>query len=178
MTSTLNDAYLEWLTGQIKNTHRQRRSRTYWDLMVLLHNKEFVWLVQNDDNRVQDGLDLRSEFQTTVLGTDAWLDFWDYGCSVLEVIIALSRRLAFTIDSSPELWAWNLIDNLHLGSMHDPLSRKKQIVVDDILENLIWRTYEPDGTGGFFPLAFPKEDQTKIEIWYQMHSYIDELLPN
>ena len=29
--------------------------------------------------------------------------------------------------------------------------------------------------GGFFPLAFPKEDQTKVEIWYQMSGYLEEL---
>jgi hypothetical protein len=49
--------------------------------------------------------------------------------------------------------------------------------VEEILYALIWRTYDPDGVGGFFPLAWPKEDQTKIEIWYQMNAYAKEIHP-
>jgi hypothetical protein len=49
--------------------------------------------------------------------------------------------------------------------------------VEDILDTCIWRTYQPDGQGGFFPLAWPEEDQTKVELWYQIAAYIDELHP-
>jgi hypothetical protein len=29
--------------------------------------------------------------------------------------------------------------------------------------------------GGFFPLTHPNDDQRKVEIWYQMNAYLDEL---
>jgi hypothetical protein len=44
--------------------------------------------------------------------------------------------------------------------------------IDDILTRLIERTYKPNGEGGFFPLPQTDEDQTKVEIWYQMSAYI------
>jgi len=47
--------------------------------------------------------------------------------------------------------------------------------VDEILESLIWRTYDPDGHGGFFPLRRPKGDQTEEEIWHQMNLYVGEI---
>ena len=35
--------------------------------------------------------------------------------------------------------------------------------------------YERDGQGGFFPLKYPTEDQTKKEIWDQMNLYVNEM---
>jgi hypothetical protein len=49
--------------------------------------------------------------------------------------------------------------------------------VEEILHTLIWRTYDPDGTGGFFPLTRPQFDQRTIEIWYQMNAYSMEIHP-
>jgi hypothetical protein len=34
-----------------------------------------------------------------------------------------------------------------------------------------------DGTGGFFPLAWPQEDQRAVELWYQLNSFVEELHP-
>jgi hypothetical protein len=177
-TKDVESAYLEWLSGQVRNSHRQQKDKTYWDLMNLLFDKEFVWLIANDDNRVADGLDLRTEFQTQILHTNLWIELWDRGCSVLEVIVALSRRLAFATDGIPEFWAWSLIDNLGFSKMYDPISRVKANRIDEALEKLIYRLYDSDGSGGFFPLAFPMKDQTQVEIWYQMNAYIGELPPH
>ncbi len=46
--------------------------------------------------------------------------------------------------------------------------------IDDILERLIWRQYQEDGQGGFFPLAWPEQDQREVELWYQMNAYLAE----
>lgn len=173
----VEEAYLEWLGGQIRSP-RQKTGKTYWELINALFDKEFIWLIPNDDNRQADGLELRGEFQTQVLNTNTWLEFWDRGCSVLEVIVALSRRVAFATGGSPDVWAWTLIDNLGLHNMYDPLSRYKRNKIDTILETLIWRQYEADGQGGFFPLAFPYKNQVEVEIWYQMNAYIEELPPH
>ena len=177
-TRSLEEDYLEWLSGQVRNSHRQQKDKSYWDLMRLLFDKEFIWFIPNDDNRVADGLDLRTEFQTQVLHTNTWIELWDRGCSVLEVIVALSRRLAFATDGIPEFWAWSLIENLGLHKLYDPISRAKAVQADNRLESLIYRLYDADGCGGFFPLAFPEENQTKVEIWYQMNAYVEELPPH
>lgn len=143
---------------------------------MLMHSKEFVWLIPNDDNRIQDGKDLRREFLHD--NDDPGFVTLDQPCSVLEVLVGLSRRISFAAGGSAEGWAWQLLLNLDLERMSDPLSQRKATKVDQILEALIWRTYNPDGTGGFFPLSWPEEDQTKIELWYQMSAYVNEIHPD
>ena len=138
---------------------------------------EFVWFIPNDDNRIDDGRALRREFLYEN-GTHEHIGKEDFGpCSVLEVLIGISRRLAWLAGGAAEIWAWQLLDNLDLLRMSDPLSNRNLRKVDEILETLIWRTYSPDGTGGFFPLLHPEQDQTKVEIWYQMAAYINEAHP-
>ena len=176
-TRSLEQDYLEWLSGQIRPTHR-RRDRTYQDLIDLLWQKEFVWFIPNDDNRIADGLDLRVEFQREVLPSNTRIELGNLGCSVLEVIIGIARRAAFATEGEADIWAWVLLENLHLDKMYDPISRAKADRIDEILENFIWRQYGKDGEGGLFPLTFPEQDQTKVEIWYQMNAYVCELPPH
>jgi hypothetical protein len=176
MTNPIDYDYFEWLVAQIEIAN----TKTYDELFERMHNTEFVWMVPNDDNRVQDGLDLRTEFlnenhkkyATKILVVDI---VFKKGVSMLEVVVSLSRRVAFTAGGAPRNWAWNLIDNAQLRKMFDPLTDQKREKIEEILEALIWRTYKYDGQGGFFPLNYPKEDQTKVEIWYQMNAYVNEI---
>jgi hypothetical protein len=158
--------YYEWLVSQIGVP---KNNKTYNELFDRLNNVEFVWIVPKDDNRIQDALDLRYHFSEEVR------DFLrSKGVSVLEVIVALSRRVAFIAGGNAPAWAWRLLKNLRLNRMSDPLSGANLDRIDNILYALIWREYRPDGQGGFFPLKDPREDQTKIEIWYQMNAYVIE----
>lgn len=157
--------YFDWLCKQVDIPN----NNGYNDLFERMHNIEFVWTVPNDDNRIQDGFDLRREFgKGTVPGL--LID----GVTFLEILIALSRRVAFTAGGDAEHWTWRLIKNLRLNKMADPLTKERAKKVDEILYNVIWRLYDFDGGGGFFPLQYPKEDQTKVEIWYQMNAYVIE----
>ena len=158
----LDVAYYQELISRI----RIPNDKTYFDLFERRHNVEFVWTVPNDDNRVADALYLRELYTHRRLSLQ--------GATFLEVLVALSERVAFTDGASPDLWAWRLIKNLKLNKMSDPLSPRELERVDRILETVIWRTYRPDGQGGFFPLKNPEQDQTKVEIWYQMNAYLIE----
>lgn len=143
-------------------------------MMMLLGRKEFVWLVPHDDNRIGDGLDVRREFCEDSGAKEEALG----PCSVLEVLVALSRRLSFVADGPAPGWAWDLLCNLDLDKYTDPIGPRQKVKVDAILEALVWRTYAPDGVGGFFPLAWPDEDQRYIELWYQMEFYVSEIHPD
>lgn len=159
--------YFLWLIAQIGIPQRNRN--TYNDLFMRLYETEFVWIVPHDDNRLQDGLELRREFNGRKRGIN------EMPCSLLEVLIGLSRRVAWTTDRSAEYWAWQLLDNLRLTKSSDPLTGRKAERVEETLEALIWRTYDRDGNGGFFPLNYPRDDQTKREIWDQMNAYVNEM---
>jgi hypothetical protein len=169
MMTTVDYEYYHWLTKKIDIPNK----KDYLDLFEIMHNVEFVWTVPNDDNRVQDGLDLRPEFLSIRGGGELNLG----GATCLEVLIALSRRVAFIADGGhhSSRWAWVLLKNLTLHKFSDPLTPEKANRVNNILHDLIWRDYHPDGRGGFFPLQNPDIDQTKVEIWHQLNAYVSEM---
>lgn len=166
-----DDVYLRWLYSQVASVRIKNPSRTYWSLLRHLYTTEFVWFIPNDDNRVEDGRALRYEFiqEHDIIHPDKeWLDL---GCSMLEMLIALSRRLAFEAEGQPRAWFWHLLHNLELDTITDE-GRYPEARVDDIISNVIWRTYRADGRGGLFPLKNAQRDQTRVEIWYQLAAYL------
>lgn len=178
-TVPLDEAYLIWLYSQVGSVKNRNRSKTYWKLLRLLYCKEFTWNeIDRDQNRAQDGKDLRHEFlretDTVVLDTDdGWMEM---GCSMLELLIALSRKLAFEADDGNAAdWFWQLIDNMGLCECTDA-NPPDEIIVDRILNKIINRDYSPNGAGGLFPLDNTEEDQREVELWYQANAYLLERL--
>lgn len=173
---TIDVEYYEWLISQIKTPPK----RDYLGLFEIMHNTEFVWYVPNDGNRTGDGYELRKDYFRYILDSvyeDGLLDI--EFVSFLEVLIGLSRRLAWGMsdkDNAP-VWAWHLIKNLGLSKMSDPITVGKREQIDETLYGVIWRSYDRYGNGGFFPLKHTLKDQTKIEIWYQMQEYLIEKNP-
>ena len=175
MNTSLDEQYFTWLYSQVGSVKLRNRNRTYWGLLKQLYEKEFVWLVANDDNRVEDGRDLRVEFlHDDDIGKveQSWLA---RGCSMLEMLIGLSRRLAFETDGEARVWFWHLMQTVELDRYNDNnYDYVAAHYVDDILDRIIWRKYAYNGEGGLFPLRNPEEDQRTVELWYQMSSYVIE----
>jgi len=172
VNATLDDDYLEWLEEQVGP--QDNPQVTHKTLLKALYSKEFVWVVPNDDNRCLDGIELRDEFMH--LTRHAYDNEWMLlGCSVLEMLVALSRRLSFEAEGEPREWFWHMIKNLELDTFRDPVHDRFREIIDAKLEKFIWRQYDFDGVGGLFPLENPREDQRKVEIWYQLGAYILEL---
>lgn len=177
MDALVEERYFEWLYSQVANPDLRNKYRSHWSLAKQLHKKEFVWIVPNDDNRVADGKDLRRYFVDEVGGGYPSQEWFEQGCSMLEMLIALSHRLAFETDDEPRIWFWHLIATLDLEQYNDrDYNEEAERRIDEALERVIWRTYAPDGRGGLFPLRDPKEDQRKVELWYQLSAYLLELL--
>lgn len=132
-------------------------------LMKQLHQTYFVWVIPMDDNRAEDGLELRSR-----------LDYIsDEDCSVLEMLIALAERASHQYGGSPLEWFGTFLENLDLLQFTDG-SVYNEYYVDEILHKWMTRDIQPDGSGGLFPLRHPPQDQRETEIWYQMSAYIIE----
>jgi hypothetical protein len=175
VSALLDELYFEWLYSQACSIKRKNPARTYWKLFKILFTKEFIWFVPNDDNRAEDGKDLRWQFlhckEMEPGDVDQHWLFMD--CSMLEMFIGLSRRLAFLTNAEPDEWFWELLENLDLrkynDSVHIPRSE-----VEDALDRVIWRTYRRNGHGGLFPLIRAREDQREVELWYQMQAYLLE----
>jgi hypothetical protein len=172
----LDEEYFVWLLDKVGGPNGNVDNK-YNRLLRLLFQKEFVWIIPNDDNRAEDGKDLRCAFiNHKELDVEDIDPYWlELGCSVFEMLIALAKRLSFETDGFPSQrdtsgWFWGLIENLGLSN---PRMTSKKI--EESLNRLIWRTYEPNGRGGLFPLQNPNGDQRKTEIWYQMCEYVIEL---
>jgi hypothetical protein len=167
---TLDDQYLTWLYSQVGEVRTRKSSKTFWNLFRQLFSIEFVWIIPNDDNRAEDGRELRREWAT---GTNTEVDpnWLSLGCSFLELLIGLSRRLAFEVDGDACDWFWHLINNLGLLGYHDRSNFKAE-EVEDITSTVIWRTYDCNGNGGLFPLQHTLNDQRRVEIWYQLSEYL------
>lgn len=181
MGPPIDDRYFEWLVSQVTAVRNRNPARTYWHLFRQLYSTEFVWVVPIDDNRVEDGKNLRDDFMREQ-GSDGVTEEWlNLGCSVMEMLIAMAHRASYQDGREPVVWFGEFLENLGLINYTDdrytPTIEKK---ISRILENFIYRNYEPSGRGGIFPLKHPERlrpkdrDQSKVEIWYQMSSYILE----
>jgi hypothetical protein len=168
----LEESYFNWLCAKVNRVEVPTPSLTYVRLLRALHTTEFVWTVAGDKNRSEDGLDLRLEF----LRASGFQEntYWRFeGCSLLEMLIAFSRRAAFETGDPESDWFWIFMDNLGLAEYNDASG----FGLDDlavILYDLVWRTYNYDGRGGIFPLDHPSDDQRQVEIWYQFCAWLVE----
>lgn len=184
--TTLRDDYILWL---YKLLGKQQRS--YLKLCKELHRKKFRWFIKNDDNRCQDGIELRERFVEETRLDESHTEvryFLKEECSVLEVLVALAQRMndlmydlndtqknrsgEFFHDMLVNLNLNRFVDGYNLGRDFDPVSEAE---IDEILEVMMDRTYKVDGRGGIFPLKKRhRQDQTGVEIWYQMMLWLDE----
>lgn len=161
--------YFSWLARLTGDRHE-----SYSYLLHQLHTKPFDWYVHNDDNRGEDGKELRERY------TDAYRisgeDLWPAGkASVLEVLLGLSGRLEFDTDIPLDRWFWKLLENLGMQHYTDSqYSEHVEAEVDHALDIWLERKYESDGTGGIFPLRRAIHDQRRVELWYQMQAYLLE----
>lgn len=173
MTKRLDEEYVEWLYAQVANPNLKNPRKTFWSLFQLLYNIEFDWSVPHDDNRVEDGRQLRCEFldEEDIPGGDGWAA--DPGCSFLEMLMALSRRLSDAADGEPVDWFWHFLATIGLEDVSDA-SRYNEELVRGVVERVVNRDYDYSGRGGLFPLRNPASDQREVELWYQMNAYILE----
>lgn len=171
----LDELYLNWLYSQVGDVSRRNPHKTYWSILRLLYVKEFLWFVANDDNRAEDGKNLRYEFLVDSRIDSVDRNWMQLPCSFLEMLIGLSRRLCFEDERmSAADWFWHLMQTIDLAKYNDAKQIPHQ-EVDDILNTVIFRTYRRDGQGGLFPLKHPHHrNQQEVEIWYQLNAYLME----
>jgi hypothetical protein len=108
------------------------------------------------------------------IGSDIWLT---KDCSVLEMLIAMSKRIELDIVPEHENtcadWFWLLIGNLGLDKYDNYAFDGPK--VDEILKNWLDRN-------GKSVLFFSEKSNTKtffgLEYWYQMHIWLAENYEN
>lgn len=180
----LDERYFVWLYSLVAKPDVEDPELCYWNLLKQMYEKQFVWFVPRDDNRTEDGKELRLEFlrHEGLQRSDLDPHWIEIGCSFLELMIALSKRLQFEVDPDSNLayWFWEVLsENIGIRHCNDAAAceRCDADAIDEVLDRVIFRQYEPDGTGGFFPLQDPEQDQRGVELWYQLSAYVIERMP-
>lgn len=173
----MNERYFKFLCTLVGKT------KHYIMLLHLLHSMEFYSIVPNDDNRAVDGVYVRDLFCDDEAPQGLFV-CPSGPCTVLEMLIGLSKRLEFETSQSmyekrPDQWFWILLDNLGL-MLYDDQAFFNGASLDEAREKIVAfleRRYTFSGEGGLFPLRSAKKDQKEVEIWYQMTSYMMENYP-
>lgn len=177
--NNIESRYFEWLCSKILDDHSNIK---YEKLMSHLYDFVFIPVMDMDNNRAEDGKELRYRFgreeniPSRVIRDE--LDNEDR-CSMLELMIALSIRCEESIMTDDNYgdrtgtWFWNMIVSLDLGTMND--IRYDEKYVNIILNRLNNRTYKRNGEGGLFTIPNIKRDLRTVEIWYQMCWYLDSI---
>ena len=171
------ELYFEWMCKLVSGIDEECVS--YKKLFKRLHEIEFVYSIPKDENRAEDGKDLRRRFGFAVqlVGVERVLRG---PCSVLEMMVALAVRCEETIMDDPNFgnrtgqWFWGMIVSLGLGAMDDP--RYNENRVDEIVDRFLNRDYQPNGKGGLFTIKNCEHDMRDVEIWIQMLWYLDAFI--
>ena len=168
----INNEYFEWMYDLVGGM-RDSTYTSYRELLMLLHSIEFVYSMPMDENRAEDGVDLRHRF--------SFLNSYllDGPCSVLEMMVALSIRCEESIMDDTTMgdrtsqWFWGMIRNLGLNGMTDANFDKKY--AENRIIAFLNRDYESDGRGGLFRVKNCEVDLRDVEIWYQLCWYLDSI---
>lgn len=171
----LEERYFNWLYNQVSLDKSRARARSRRNLLRQMQETIFVAFVPHDENRIADCRDLRHEYLAEHAEEQGDVQWMRAPCSMLELFVVLSRQLSFQMDDPVKLWFWHLIEMLELERFNDlEYDDHAREIIDKTLERVIWRTYEPNGEGGLFPLRNPREDQRDVELWYQLNAYLME----
>jgi len=168
-TNELERRYYEWLTSSISGW-----SNRYSILLKHLYETPFRVTMLMDENRVGDGLSMRTRFVWSEhLGAEE-RDILkkQRPCSVLEVMIGLAQRFEeeymtqYSGEDPISIWFGPMIDSLGLRAYDD--QHFDLYGFDRIMQTFLNRVYSPDGRGSLFYIPGTNEDMRQVEIWQQM----------
>lgn len=147
-------------------------------MFEILHNIEYRYSINRDENREADGRDLRYEYAALEdLTVEERGEFMDHWVSVFEVLLALAIRInddyiGDPSDEHPEDFFLEMFENLGLDEIKN--DRYAEDITESIVNKWLDREFDKDGFGSPFPLNRGIKDQRDVELWDQAMAYINE----
>lgn len=177
-------AYSEWLNEQIMSDNiGLDELDNYGILITTLSAMPFTYVLEMDSNRMWDGLYLRNIFYDDHPAFEGELT---QECSLLEMLVGLAYRMSNDVFSdlgkSTGDWFWEFMSNLGADYYTDDIldgefpknHRNYRDELIDLLRNFMDRRYKDSRHGNIFWFKKDPKGLKKIELWYQMHYYIEE----
>ena len=187
--------YFRWIGEKIKAGTDMACGIIPENLCRLMFATDFIWEMEEDGIRAKDATDIRKVYAEEVgeenKKNEREIDrIWKsvHGkCSVLELIFSVCIRLDGMVNEGEK---WDMVPdffrilcaNIGFAGILEPVPEKVQNTLEKYwkadLDRWMERKYDYTGNGGgLFPLKKPDgKDQTKVSIWYQMNSWLDETL--
>ena len=165
------EGYYVWLLNMIPFVRKG-----YGRILRILYDIPFRVTMIQDENRVGDGLSLRSRYAAEIGLPPAAREELKLSrpCSVLEVMIALALRCeeeymtTYSDEDPVGRWVFPMISSLGLSPRTDDRTAA------GIVEAFLNRSYRPDGRGGLFYVPGAEEDMRTLELWSQLMLWLDK----
>ena len=171
--SEIEDGYVAWLKNQAMG-----QDRSYDELLNFLYEKTYFFTLRMDENRAEDGIELRYIYEMeNGIDDESGLDP-GRDCSMLEMMVGLARRCENQImvdmeeGAQPERWFRVMLTNLGLISQtNDNFDEGK---ADYITDRFLAHQYSYHGDGSLFSVCNPRHDMRTTDLWYQAMWYLTE----
>lgn len=174
MSNNLELNYFNWMYSLVC------KKRGYRKLMTKLYSTRFRYSLEMDENRYDDGIDLRYRFAYECGYSNEEIEeaIGAKPCMVLEMMVSLALRCEEAIMYDPEegdrtdIWFWDMIVSLGLDMMDDQHYQSREI--DAVLARFLDHKYALNGEGSLFTLPF-EIDIHETDIWKQMCMYLNTI---
>lgn len=178
-TLTKNDTkteYYIWLCSLVG------AQKGYGRLSEILYDIPFNYILERDENRAYDGIELRYRYmyEHDMYDIDYIEIFDDKPCSVLEMLIALAVRIEDQFmdnleDNRTGYWFKLMLENLGLKLYTDSYANNWSFPyeVKGIIDNFLNRSFSPDGHGSIFTTG-RDVDMRDVEFWCQATWYLSD----
>lgn len=184
MNDNLNELYFKWICSIIFPDEQLRNN--YMNVLRLLYDTTFEYILALDENRQKDGIDLRYHFSYAckIPFDIVSISFDRNSCSILEMMTALAKRCEEDIMSDlihgdrTHEWFLIMFNNLGLYNYTDESwNVNSYYEVKNILRKFMFREYNSDGTnGGLFIYHNPAYDLRNMQLWDQMGLCMNEII--
>lgn len=180
----LNELYFKWICSMVFPDENFRNK--YSNVLYLLHNTPFEYILALDENRKMDGIDLRYHFSCAckiphdVICINSNIN----QCSMLEMMVALAKRCEDDVMSDLSYgdrtaqWFLMMFYNLGLNNYDDESwDVNTYYEVKNIIKKCMFREYESNGSnGGLFITSNSHYDLRNMQLWDQMCLCMNELI--
>lgn len=180
--------YFEWLVNWM-GMDDENMDASYRTLARMLHDMEFYWVNELDENRAKDGIRLRHIWFDSIsaqaddmsIGRPLFpLDSLTGPCSVFEMLIALADRIEIDIMQDDNMgcrtthWFWSMLGNLGIVCDDSRLGLSQSNSIIDAVTKMMDREYDRFGNGGLFILNHTDRDMRDLDIWWQAQLWLAE----